>query len=122
MPLHAQPPRPRFLELHKQWKSLRDDQIVDMDKRMIILPGVFPVGCKLESESASYTAVDGLRAVDEALSKQTSVVSRVPPSWIAARSAIFVETEGEKAGYQTYRAPVLFFTHDYIFQTQDFSP
>ena len=56
-----------------------------MDARMVILPGVFPVACKLETESASYTAEDGLQAVEEALSKQASVVSLVPPSWVAAR-------------------------------------
>lgn len=78
----------RFLELHEEWKSLRDGQHSSMDERMTILPGVFPVGCKLESESTSCTAGDGLHRVDEALSKQTSVVSRVPPSWVAARSVV----------------------------------
>eukprot|EP00903_Cladosiphon_okamuranus_P010529 g9959.t1 len=78
----------RFLELHEEWKSLRDDQSSSMDGRMTILPGVFRVGCKLASESASFTAEDGLRAVDEALSRQTSVASRVPPSWVTARQVL----------------------------------
>eukprot|EP00903_Cladosiphon_okamuranus_P010532 g9962.t1 len=78
----------RFLELHEEWKSLRDDQSSSMDGRITILPGVFPVGCKLASESASFTAGDGLRAVDEALSRQTSVASRVPPSWVVARQVL----------------------------------
>lgn len=56
-----------------------------MDTQMTILSGILPVGCKLASESASYTAGDGLQAVDEALSKHMGVISRVPPSWVAAR-------------------------------------
>ena len=55
---------------------------------MTILPGVFPVGCKLDSESASYTSEDGLQAIEEALSKQASVGSLIPPSWVAARRVI----------------------------------
>lgn len=79
----------RFLEMHKEWRSLRDRQSSSMDEHMTILPGVFPVGCKLASESASFTAGDdGLRAVDEALSRQTSVVLSVPPSWVAARRVV----------------------------------
>lgn len=64
---------------------MRHRQNSNMDERMTILPGVFPVGCKLESESTSYSAKDGLQAVEEALSEQTVVVSLVPPSWVAAR-------------------------------------
>lgn len=75
-------PRLRFLEIHKKWKSLRDG---NTDERMTILTGVFPVGCRLASVSASYTAGDGLQAVEEAISTQPSVASRVPPSWVAAR-------------------------------------
>eukprot|EP00752_Nemacystus_decipiens_P001882 g1813.t1 len=78
----------RFLQLHQEWKSLRDGQNSNMDTRMTILPGVFPVGCKLENESVSYTAEDGLQAVDGALSKQTAVVSCLPPSWVAARDLL----------------------------------
>jgi len=75
----------RFLELHEEWKSLRWRGNSKIDARMIILPGVFPVACKLESESASYGEEDGLQAVEETLSRQASVVSLVPPSWVAAR-------------------------------------
>eukprot|EP00903_Cladosiphon_okamuranus_P017025 g15690.t1 len=78
----------RFSELHKKWKALRHRQNSSIDKRMSILPGVFPVGCKLASESSSHTAGDGLGAVDEALSKQTVVISSVPPSWVAARHVL----------------------------------
>eukprot|EP00752_Nemacystus_decipiens_P006448 g5808.t1 len=78
----------RFLHLHQEWKALRDDQNSNTDTRMTILPGVFPVGCKLESESASYASEDGLQAIDGALSKQTAVVSCVPPSWVAARDVL----------------------------------
>ena len=73
------------MELHEEWKSLRDYQSSSMDGRMTVLPGILPVGCKLATESASYTARDGLHAVDEALSRQKSVASSVPPSWVAAR-------------------------------------
>ena len=75
--------RLRFLELHEDWKSLRRSSLLDM--RMTIIPKIFPVGCKLESESVSYTAGDGLQAVEEAISTQPSVASLVPPSWVAAR-------------------------------------
>ena len=71
--------------LHTKWKSLRHRQNLNIDERMAILPGIFPVGCKLATESAPYAAEDGLQAVDEALSKQAVVISRVPPSWVAAR-------------------------------------
>ena len=79
------PSRLRFLELHKKWKSLRHRKISTIDTRMTVFPGVFPVGCKLATESASCVATDGLQAVDDALSQQTAVVSLVPPSWVAAR-------------------------------------
>lgn len=75
------------MEMHKEWKSLRHDQNSSMDGRMTVLPGIFPVGCTLESESASSTAGDGLQAIDGALSKQTLVASSLPPSWAAARRA-----------------------------------
>eukprot|EP00752_Nemacystus_decipiens_P017825 g15981.t1 len=75
----------RFLELHMRWKSLRHRQNSNIDERMTILPGILPVGCKLATESSSSTAGDGLQAVDDALSNHTVVISRVPPSWIAAR-------------------------------------
>eukprot|EP00752_Nemacystus_decipiens_P013632 g12085.t2 len=79
----------RFSELHAKWKSLRHRQGSNMDTRMTILPGVFPVGCKLASESADYTSKDGLQAVEEALlSNQMAVVSRVPLSWVAARQVL----------------------------------
>lgn len=78
-------PYPRFFELHAKWKSLRHRKDTNMDTQMTILSGILPVGCKLASESASYTAGDGLQAVDEALSKHMGVISRVPPSWVAAR-------------------------------------
>lgn len=82
-------PRLRFSELHAKWKGLRRHQQTNMDQRMTILPGVFPVGCKLETESESRTAAeDGLQAIDEALSKQAGVASFVPPSWVAARRVI----------------------------------
>ncbi len=68
---------------------MRDYQNSSLDGRMIVLPRVFPVGCKLATESASYTAGDGLQAVDEALSKQRSVASSVPPSWVAARWVVW---------------------------------
>lgn len=80
-------PRPSFLELHAEWKSKRRSQNANIDERMTVLPGVFPVGCKLESESRA-TVDDGLQAVDEALSKQASMASRVPPSWAAARRVV----------------------------------
>lgn len=78
---------PRFLDLHKRWRSLRHEKIASMDGRMTILPGVLPVGCRLDDESrlVDYAAEDGLQAVDNALSRQKSVISRVPPSWTAAR-------------------------------------
>lgn len=78
-PLHS------FVELHAEWKSKRRSQNANMDERMTTLPGVFPVGCELESESRAPAVDDGLHAVDEALSKQESVASRVPPSWVVAR-------------------------------------
>eukprot|EP00752_Nemacystus_decipiens_P016836 g15068.t1 len=73
----------RFLELHEEWKRLRDGQSTSMDARMTILPGVFPMACKMATESASHTALDGLQAIEDALSKK-SVISSVPPSWVAA--------------------------------------
>lgn len=79
--------RSSFLELHAEWKSKRRGPDANIDERMTVLPGVFPVGCKLESESRA-TMDDGLQAVDEALSKQASVASRVPPSWAAARRVV----------------------------------
>eukprot|EP00752_Nemacystus_decipiens_P010711 g9538.t3 len=78
----------RFLELHTKWKFLRHRQNSNIDERMTVLEGVFPVGCKLSTESASCTATDGLHAVDEALSKQPVVISSVPPSWVAARNVL----------------------------------
>ena len=81
-------PRLRFLELHKKWKSLRHRQNSNIDGRMVVLDGVFPVGCKLATESASCMTSDGLQAIDEALSKQAVVVSRVPPSWVSARRVV----------------------------------
>ena len=59
-----------------------------MDERMTILPDVFPVGCMLESESAACKTEDGLQAFEEALSKQVSVASLIPPSWVAARRVV----------------------------------
>eukprot|EP00903_Cladosiphon_okamuranus_P010804 g10207.t1 len=77
-----------FLELHEDWKSLRQRGNSSMDSRMTIVSGVLPVGCKLESESKSYTSEDGLQAVEEKLSEQESVASLIPPSWVAARQVL----------------------------------
>eukprot|EP00903_Cladosiphon_okamuranus_P019169 g17631.t1 len=78
----------RFLELHTKWKSMRHRQNSSMDERMTVLQGVFPVGCKLAAESASCVEPDGLQAIDKTLSKLTVVISRVPPSWVAARHVL----------------------------------
>eukprot|EP00903_Cladosiphon_okamuranus_P012364 g11589.t3 len=78
----------RFLELHTKWKSLRHRQNSNIDERMAVLRGVFPVGCKLATESASCVEPDGLEAIDETLSKLAVVISRVPPSWVAARHVL----------------------------------
>ena len=76
-----------------------------MDERMTILTGVFPVGCKLATESASYTEADGLLAVEEAISTQPSVASRVPPSWVEARQVVRTGRDLEvKTKYQAFGA------------------
>eukprot|EP00752_Nemacystus_decipiens_P017775 g15937.t1 len=78
----------RFLEKHEDWKSLRDNRNSSIDGRMTVLSGVFAVSCRLATESASGTAADGLQAVNEALSRQQSVASCVPQSWVAARQVL----------------------------------